>query len=121
MTSLRKTSFADRATSPSASVLGRYLLRIISIKRSNLCVSADVHTTSELLSIAEQVGDSICALKTHADIIDDFSERTIRGLQDVSRRKHFLIFEDRKFGDIGSRQYAINHVPYLLLTISRVP
>ena len=116
MTSLRKTSFADRAASPSVSVLGRYLFSLISIKRSNLCVSADLHTTSELLSIAEQVGDSICVLKTHADIIDDFSERTIRGLQDVARRKHFLIFEDRKFGDIGSEQQTTTHVAKFLLT-----
>lgn len=96
-------SFLDRAELPSVSPLNRYLLSLISIKRSNLCVSADVHTTRELLQIAEEVGDHICVLKTHADIIDDFSERTIRRLQEVSKRKHFLLFEDRKFGDIGSR------------------
>jgi len=41
-------------------------------------------------------------LKTHADIIDDFSQTTIKRLNEVSRRKNFLLFEDRKFGDIGS-------------------
>jgi len=41
-------------------------------------------------------------LKTHADIIDDFSQTTIKRLKEVSRRKNFLLFEDRKFGDIGS-------------------
>lgn len=41
-------------------------------------------------------------LKTHADIISDFGEKTIRGLNEISRRKKFIVFEDRKFGDIGS-------------------
>ena len=98
----KQRSFADRAGSNTVSPIARYLFGLISIKRSNLCVSADVHTTEELLQVAEEVGDYICVLKTHADIVDDFSERTIRGLQELSRRKHFLLFEDRKFGDIGS-------------------
>lgn len=59
-------------------------------------------TTKELLRIAEDVGDHICVLKTHADIISDFGEKTIRGLNEISRRKKFIVFEDRKFGDIGS-------------------
>lgn len=95
--------FSIRADLPNTPPLTSYLLHLISIKRSNLCVSADVHTTSALLRLAEEVGDYICVLKTHADIIDDFSERTIKGLKEISRRKAFLIFEDRKFGDIGSK------------------
>ncbi|KAL8685813.1 MAG: hypothetical protein Q9218_007527, partial [Villophora microphyllina] len=98
------SSFSTRAESESLPALSSYLLSLISIKQSNLCVSADVHTTSALLRLAEEVGDSICVLKTHADIIDDFGERTIKGLQEIATRKHFLIFEDRKFGDIGSKR-----------------
>lgn len=94
--------FPIRADLPNTPPLVRYLLHLISIKHSNLCVSADVHSTSALLRLAEQVGDYICVLKTHADIIDDFSEKTVRGLQEISKEKRFLIFEDRKFGDIGS-------------------
>ena len=55
------------------------------------------------MQLAEDVGDSICLLKTHADIISDFGPRTIEGLKDIAGRKRFLVFEDRKFGDIGSR------------------
>ncbi|KAL8636755.1 MAG: hypothetical protein Q9228_005890, partial [Teloschistes exilis] len=95
------SSFSSRAENEALPALASYLLSLISIKQSNLCVSADVHTTSALLRLAEEVGDSICVLKTHADIIDDFSNRTIKGLQEIATRKHFLIFEDRKFGDIG--------------------
>ena len=94
--------FSKRADNPDAPPLASYLLQLISIKKSNLCVSADVHTSSALLRVAEDVGDYICILKTHADIIDDFSEQTIKRLKEVSRRKNFLLFEDRKLGDIGS-------------------
>ncbi|KAL8894797.1 MAG: hypothetical protein Q9192_004048 [Flavoplaca navasiana] len=96
------TSFPVRAESESLPALTSYLLSLISIKHSNLCVSADVHSTSILLKLAEEIGDSICVLKTHADIIDDFSDRTIKGLQEIAKRKNFLIFEDRKLGDIGN-------------------
>ncbi|KAK3080097.1 hypothetical protein LTS18_003126 [Coniosporium uncinatum] len=101
--------FRDRALLPETSPLTAYLLRLITIKRSNLCLSADVTSTSELLAVAEEVGDSICLLKTHADIINDFSDRTVRGLREIAKRKKFLVFEDRKFGDIGStvqKQYT---------------
>ena len=111
-------SFSTRAEHPNSSPLATYLLSLISIKRSNLCVSADVHTTYDLLSVAEEIGDHICVLKTHADIIDDWSEKTIAGLQEISRRKRFLLFEDRKLGDIGSRPCPTLHRPPTALTYS---
>ncbi|MBE7181207.1 MAG: orotidine 5'-phosphate decarboxylase [Terriglobus roseus] len=99
--------YRTRASLPDTPPLTQYLLRLISIKKSNLCLSADVSTTSELLSLAEETGDSICMLKTHADIINDFSDRTVRSLREIARRKRFLVFEDRKFGDIGSTSAAV--------------
>ena len=98
----RTLSFPDRVDIKNTPELTKYLLSLIAIKRSNLAVSADVHTTQDLLRLAEDVGDHICIFKTHADIIDDWSRNTIVALQTISRRKHFLLFEDRKFGDIGS-------------------
>ncbi|KAK4693942.1 hypothetical protein P7C71_g3543, partial [Lecanoromycetidae sp. Uapishka_2] len=98
----RLLPYSQRAELPNTPSLAAHLLSLISIKRSNLCVSADVHTTYDLLNVAEEVGDHICVLKTHADMIDDWSEKTIKGLQEISRRKHFLLFEDRKLGDIGN-------------------
>ncbi|KZF26069.1 Orotidine 5'-phosphate decarboxylase [Xylona heveae TC161] len=105
----RAMSFSKRANLPNTHPLAAFLLHLIVIKRTNLCLSADVTTTSALLNIAEEVGDSICMLKTHVDIISDFGEKTVRGLRDIARRKRFLVFEDRKFGDIGStvqKQYT---------------
>ncbi|KAK0789663.1 orotidine 5'-phosphate decarboxylase [Friedmanniomyces endolithicus] len=95
-------TYGERSEQPNLPPLATYLLRLMHLKKTNLCVSADVNTTTELLRLAEEVGDHICVLKTHADIIDDFSDKTIRGLNEISRRRKFLIFEDRKFGDIGN-------------------
>ncbi|KAI9721179.1 MAG: hypothetical protein M1812_002340 [Candelaria pacifica] len=105
----RTQSFVYRATHSNNPPLAGYLLHLISIKRSNLCVSADVTSTAALLRLAEDVGDSICIIKTHADIINDFGDKTVRGLREIAQRKKFLVFEDRKFGDIGStvqKQYT---------------
>lgn len=96
-------TFSERAALPGTSPLAAYLYRLIASKQTNLCLSADVTTTSELLDVAEDCGDSICILKTHCDIISDFGARTVKGLTEISLRKRFLIFEDRKFGDIGSK------------------
>ena len=98
----RNQTYESRSNLPDVHPLAAYLLRLMVIKQSNLCVSADVTTTNQLIELAEEVGDSIVVFKTHADIVSDFTERTIRRLRDVSARKHFIIFEDRKFGDIGS-------------------
>ena len=39
--------------------------------------------------------------QTHIDIIEDFDQELITRLQELSRKHDFLIFEDRKFADIG--------------------
>ena len=98
-------TYQERSSLPNTSPLAVYLFRLIAAKKTNLCVSADVTSTSELLRLAEEVGDSICILKTHADIVQDFNHRTMEGLQSIAAKKGFLIFEDRKFGDIGSASF----------------
>lgn len=76
------------------------------LKKSNLCLSADVTSARELVTLADRMGPSIVVLKTHHDLVAgwDFHPQTGTGAKlGVLARKHgFLIFEDRKFGDIGS-------------------
>lgn len=72
-------------------------------KKSNLCASVDVKSTKEFLLLIDQLGPYICLVKTHIDIIDDFSyEETVLPLLELSNKHNFMIFEDRKFADIGN-------------------
>lgn len=100
-----KSSYAQRAEKASHP-LSAYLLRLMDLKKSNLCLSADVSTTNQLLSLANAIGPSIVVLKTHYDLISnwDYNPTTGTGarLARIARRHGFLIFEDRKFGDIGN-------------------
>ncbi|KAL8380715.1 hypothetical protein RB595_005138 [Gaeumannomyces hyphopodioides] len=85
--------------------LSSYLLRLMDLKASNLCLSADVTNARELLHLADKVGPSIVVLKTHYDLVTgwDYNPQTGTGakLATLARRHGFLIFEDRKFADIG--------------------
>lgn len=103
-----KLGLLDRAQLCTNSV-AKELLHIMYEKKSNLAVAADVTKKNELLWIADQVGPFICILKTHIDIIDDFDWDLIVQLQALAKKHNFLIFEDRKFADIGNTvkmQYA---------------
>jgi len=84
--------------------VGKKLVEIALKKNSNLIASADVITSAELLSLAEEIGEHIVALKLHTDIIKDFSFDLIDRLKKIAREKEFLLFEDRKFADIGNTQ-----------------
>lgn len=101
-------SFRDRADVAKSDV-ARSLLNIMDVKKSNLCLAADLTKSDEILNLLENVGPHICLLKTHVDIIEDFSENFIKSLQSLAKKHNFLIMEDRKFADIGNTaalQYA---------------
>lgn len=102
-------SFRDRAAS-TTHPLTVYLLRLMELKQSNLCVSADVASARELLHLADKIGPSIVVLKTHYDLISGWDYRPDEGtgahLAALARKHGFLIFEDRKYCDIGSTVQA---------------
>jgi orotidine-5'-phosphate decarboxylase len=48
------------------------------------------------------LGPYIAVFKTHIDIVADFDDNTVDGLKTLAEKHNFLIFEDRKFVDIGN-------------------
>ncbi|THV08430.1 orotidine-5'-monophosphate decarboxylase, partial [Dendrothele bispora CBS 962.96] len=80
----------------------KLLLETMERKKSNLAISVDVTESKDFLSIIDSVGPFVCLVKTHVDIIEDFDESLILKLQELSKKHDFVIFEDRKFADIGN-------------------
>lgn len=103
-----KLTYEQRAEL-TKSPIARDLLNIIATKKTNLCLAADTAKSVDILNAAESAGPYICILKTHVDIIDDFSQDFVGSLQAIATKHNFLIMEDRKFADIGntvSLQYS---------------
>lgn len=78
------------------------LREIAAKKETNLSVAADLTRAEDILELAEQIGDKIAVFKTHADIVEDFTPDFAARLRELADRHEFLIFEDRKFADIGN-------------------
>ncbi|XP_068714452.1 uridine 5'-monophosphate synthase-like [Montipora foliosa] len=96
-----KLSFEERAIIATHPLTKR-LFQIISEKKSNLAVSVDFTTSGEVLSLVEKVGPHVCIVKTHVDILEDFTPSFTQSLQQLAEKHNFVIFEDRKFADIGN-------------------
>lgn len=100
-TAPKELDFAQRSALTTNQV-AKKLYTIMQSKQSNLCLAADFTNFNELLKSADELGPHICILKTHIDILNDFSLDKMQQLVDLSLRHNFLIFEDRKFADIGN-------------------
>ena len=104
---VHELTFKERQKLATCPVV-RKLLSTMEEKKSNLCVAADVQSSSQLLSVAENIGKYICCLKTHVDILQDWTFDVGLKLRELANKYNFLLFEDRKFADIGntvSNQY----------------
>jgi orotidine 5'-phosphate decarboxylase subfamily 1 len=93
-------SYAERAN-VARTPIAKTLFALMEKKQSNLALSADVLHKEELLNLVDEIGPKICILKTHIDILRDFSYDCVLQLQRLAEKHQFLIFEDRKFADIG--------------------
>lgn len=101
-------SFLERAKECENHV-AKQLLTIMHEKQTMLSLSLDVEDKHQFLKTAEQLGEKICLLKTHIDIVKGVDKAFLNDLSLLAQEKSFLIFEDRKFADIGNtvkKQYS---------------
>ncbi len=113
---------AEMAENPAA----RDLFMLMHEKKTNLALAADFYGIQKLLGVIDAIGPEIALLKTHMDLMDyglrnekgeltgevmPFDE-AISALEQAAEDHNFMIFEDRKFVDIGGvvkRQYTGGH------------
>ena len=79
---------------------------LIKEKQTKICLAADLDNIDDIIKLVELVGDKICILKLHYDIIHDFYNNinninNINKLKELKNKYNFLIWEDSKFADIG--------------------
>jgi len=70
-------------------------------KRSLVVLAADLPTIDGLLDLISQVGDYVSVLKTHVDLIEGFNAEDWSKVVDAAKSHGMMVFEDRKFADIG--------------------
>ena len=85
----------------SASPLAKRYMEVASSKQSLVCLAADRNTMAGLFSLIDEVGEHVAALKTHVDLVDDWTAESWAGFCQAAHEANLLIFEDRKFADIG--------------------
>lgn len=103
----KRISFLKRA-SLTRHPMAQRLFKLMEDKKTNLCLALDLTSQNQLLETADELGPDLCVLKTHVDILSDFTPDFGAKLKKIARKHNFLIFEDRKFADIGqtvSSQY----------------
>lgn len=89
--------------------IAKELLALMEEKQSNLSVAVDLTKKSEILELVDKIGPYVCVIKTHIDVVEDFDQDMVEKLVALGKKHRFLIFEDRKFADIGNTvklQYA---------------
>lgn len=96
-----KLSFEARAGIAS-NRFSKRLFKIMHEKKSNLAVSVDFTNCEDVLNLVDKVGPHVCIVKTHVDILEDFTPEFPKSLKKLAEKHNFVIFEDRKFADIGN-------------------
>ena len=81
--------------------LSHEFMRVACTKESLVVLAADLADIEDILLLIDDIGDYICALKTHVDMVDGFNIEDWSRVVDSARSKGLMLFEDRKFADIG--------------------
>ena len=70
-------------------------------KRSLVVLAADIGIIDDLVDMVNLVGPHIAGLKTHVDMTESFTMEDWGKVIEAARRHDLMLFEDRKFADIG--------------------
>ena len=97
-----RLSYTERAAYCLSTVAKR-LLQLMETKKTNLGLSADVTDAQTLLGLADELGPEICLLKTHIDIITDFTPALTDELLKLAHHHHFLCL---KIENLQTLQYG---------------
>lgn len=81
--------------------MARAYMEMACRKKSLVCLAADRSTMAGLNQLIDEVGPYLAALKTHVDLVDDWTPEAWAALCSKASAADLLIFEDRKFADIG--------------------
>lgn len=92
--------WGERWTNSTSDIARRYM-EVASRKKSLVCLAADRSTMSGLFELIDSVGPYLAALKTHVDLVDDWTPEDWVMFCKKANDADLLIFEDRKFADIG--------------------
>jgi len=97
----RQLSYTERAETVKNQV-AKKLLKLMDEKKTNLALANDETNPEKFLALADNVGPEIAVLKTHIDVVENFTPKITEQLTSLAKKHNFLIFEDRKFADIGN-------------------
>jgi orotidine 5'-phosphate decarboxylase subfamily 1 len=89
---------AKKALNPAA----KKIFSLMAEKKTNLALANDETDPKKFLELSEKIGPEIAVLKTHIDVLREFSPAITKKLVELSKKHNFMIFEDRKFADIGN-------------------
>ena len=87
--------------SANDSLIARRWMEACATKKSLVILAADCQDMGGLNQLLESVHEHVVALKTHVDLVNDWTPEVWRGFCAKAEKYGMLIFEDRKFADIG--------------------
>jgi orotidine 5'-phosphate decarboxylase subfamily 1 len=92
--------WGDRWVGAAEPLARRWMTSVVN-KQSMVVLAADRYTMAGLNELLEEVAPYVSALKTHVDLVEDWTSDSWNDFCDRARTADMLIFEDRKHGDIG--------------------
>ena len=95
-----ETVWGERWRAMDAPIARQYMTTAV---RSNslVCLAADKSRMSDLLTLVRSVGPFLAALKTPVDVVEDWTDEGWKEVRAAADDVDLLLFEDRKFADIG--------------------